>query len=51
MEEALITQHTFKLNFPKQIRCVEWSPYEWSKHLICIAVGDEIIVATIKFQV
>ncbi|XP_001606460.1 nucleoporin Nup37 [Nasonia vitripennis] len=50
MEEAMTTQPTFKLNFAKQIQCVEWSPYEWSQHLICIALGEEIIVATIKFQ-
>jgi len=50
MEEALTTSPTFKLNFPKQIQCVEWSPYEWSQDLICIGLGDEIIVATVKFQ-
>jgi nuclear pore complex protein Nup37 len=51
MEEALLTPPTFKLNFPKQVQCVEWSPYEWSQNLICIALGQEIFIATIKFQV
>ncbi|XP_011499458.1 PREDICTED: nucleoporin Nup37 [Ceratosolen solmsi marchali] len=50
MEEALLTPPTFKLNFPKQVQCVEWSPYEWSQNLICIALGQEIFIATIKFQ-
>lgn len=51
MEEALLTQPNFKLNFAKQVQCVEWSPYEWSQQLICIGLGEEIIVGTIKFQV
>lgn len=51
MEEALLTQPSFKLNFAKQVQYVEWSPYEWSQQLICIGLGEEIIVGTIKFQV
>ena len=51
MEEAILTQPTFKLKFAKQIQCIEWSPYEWSQDLICIALGEELIVAAIKFQV
>ncbi|CAB0035919.1 unnamed protein product [Trichogramma brassicae] len=50
MEEARLTQPTFKLKFAKQIQCIEWSPYEWSQDLACIALGEEIIVALIKFQ-
>lgn len=41
---------TFKLNFSERIYCVELSPYEWSQHLICIALGEEIIVGNVKFQ-
>lgn len=50
MDEALITPPTFKLNLSGQIYCVEFSPYEWSQHLICIGLKEEIIVGTIKFQ-
>ncbi|KAJ8675734.1 hypothetical protein QAD02_011520 [Eretmocerus hayati] len=50
MEESILTNPTFKLNFPKKVQYVEWSPYEWSQHLICIGLGEEIIIATIKFQ-
>lgn len=51
MDEVVITQSAFKLNFWKKVECVEFSPYEWSQHLICIALGQEIIVGAIKFQV
>lgn len=51
MDEALITPPTFQLHFSKQIYCVELSPYEWSQHLICIALAEEIVIGTIKFQV
>lgn len=51
MDEALTTPPTFQLHFSKQIYCVELSPYEWSQHLICIALAEEIVIGTIKFQV
>lgn len=51
MDEALVTQPTTKLSFSEQIHCVELSPYEWSQHLICIALGEELIVGTVNFQV
>ncbi|XP_043268025.1 nucleoporin Nup37 [Venturia canescens] len=50
MDEALVTQPTTKLCFSDQIHCVELSPYEWSQHLICIALSQEIIVGTVHFQ-
>nr|XP_031838478.1 nucleoporin Nup37 [Nomia melanderi] len=50
MDEALTTPPTFQLQFSKQIYCVEFSPYEWSQHLICIALAEEIVIGTIKFQ-
>ncbi|XP_076762880.1 nuclear pore complex protein Nup37 [Xylocopa sonorina] len=50
MDEALTTPPTFQLDFPKQIYCVELSPYEWSQHLISIALAEEIVVGTVKFQ-
>ncbi|XP_043264492.1 nucleoporin Nup37 [Colletes gigas] len=50
MDEALTTSPTFQLHFSKQIYCVELSPYEWSQHLICIALAEEIVIGTIKFQ-
>nr|XP_033335091.1 nucleoporin Nup37 [Megalopta genalis]XP_033335092.1 nucleoporin Nup37 [Megalopta genalis]XP_033335093.1 nucleoporin Nup37 [Megalopta genalis]XP_033335094.1 nucleoporin Nup37 [Megalopta genalis] len=50
MDEALTTQSTFQLKFSKQIYCVELSPYEWSQHLICVALAEEIVIGTIKFQ-
>lgn len=51
MDEAITTPPTFKRDFPDRIYCVEFSPYEWSQHLICIALSKEIVVGTIKFQV
>lgn len=51
MEETQITPPTFKLDFAKKVQYVEFSPYEWSQHLICIGLGEEIIIATVKFQV
>lgn len=50
MDEALVSPPTTKLTFSEQIHCVELSPFEWSQHLICIALGEEIVVGTIKFQ-
>ncbi|XP_053999095.1 nucleoporin Nup37 [Hylaeus anthracinus] len=50
MDEALTTPPTFQLHFSKQIYCVELSPYEWSQQLICIALAEEIVIGTIKFQ-
>nr|XP_034176018.1 nucleoporin Nup37 [Osmia lignaria] len=50
MDEALTTPSTFQLRFSKQIYCVELSPYEWSQHLICIALAEEIVIGTVKFQ-
>lgn len=51
MDEALTTPPTYQLHFSKQIYCVELSPYEWSQHLICVALAEEIVIGTIKFQV
>ncbi|XP_012279700.1 nucleoporin Nup37 [Orussus abietinus] len=50
MEEALEASPTYRLNFSEQIYCVELSPYEWSQHLISIALDKEIIIGTVKFQ-
>ncbi|XP_043593911.1 nucleoporin Nup37 [Bombus pyrosoma] len=50
MDEALTTPPTYQLHFSKQIYCVELSPYEWSQHLICVALAEEIVIGTIKFQ-
>ncbi|XP_066583643.1 nucleoporin Nup37 [Prorops nasuta] len=50
MEETLATPPTFKLNFSDQVHCVEFSPFEWSHHLICIALTHEIVIGTVKFQ-
>ncbi|KZC13807.1 PREDICTED: nucleoporin Nup37 [Dufourea novaeangliae] len=50
MDEALTVPPTFQLHFSKQIYCVELSQYEWSRHLICIALAEEIVIGTIKFQ-
>lgn len=50
MDEALTTPPTFQLHFSKQIYCVELSPYEWSQHLICVALAEEIVIGTVKFQ-
>jgi len=51
MDEAVTTPPTFKRSFSERIYCVEFSPYEWSQHLICIALAKEIVVGTVKFQV
>lgn len=51
MDEAVTTPPTFKRNFFERIYCVELSPYEWSQHLICVALAKEIIVGTVRFQV
>lgn len=51
MDEALTTPPTFQLNFSKQIYCIELSPYEWSQQLICVALAEEIVIGTVKFQV
>lgn len=50
MDQVLSTSPTHQLHFANQIYCVEFSPYEWSQHLICIALAEEIVVATVKFQ-
>ncbi|XP_018057115.1 PREDICTED: nucleoporin Nup37 isoform X2 [Atta colombica] len=50
MDEAVTTPPTFKRSFSERIYCVEFSPYEWSQHLICIALAKEIVVGTVKFQ-
>ncbi|XP_076647960.1 nuclear pore complex protein Nup37 [Halictus rubicundus] len=50
MDEGLTAPSTFELKFSKQIYCVELSPYEWSQNLICIALAEEIVIGTIKFQ-
>lgn len=39
------------IDLPKQVMKVEFSPYEWSHNLICIAYPDEVIVGVVKFQV
>lgn len=51
MDEAVTTPPTFKRSFFERIYCVEFSPYEWSQHLICIALAKEIVVGTVRFQV
>lgn len=51
MEEAILSPPTYKLDFSEQIYCVELSPYEWSQHLICIALTRKITVGILKFQV
>jgi len=51
MDEAITTPPTFKRSFFERIYCVEFSPYEWSQHLICIALAKEIVVGTVRFQV
>lgn len=50
MEEAIVSPPTYKLDFAEQIYCVELSPYEWSQHLICIALTGKITVGIVKFQ-
>ncbi|KYN40352.1 Nucleoporin Nup37 [Trachymyrmex septentrionalis] len=50
MDEAVTTPPTFKRSFSERIYCVEFSPYEWSQHLICIALTKEIVVGTVRFQ-
>ncbi|KAG7201050.1 hypothetical protein KM043_017599 [Ampulex compressa] len=50
MDEVLSTPPTFQLSFADHIYCVEFSPYEWSQHLICIALKEEIIIGSVKFQ-
>ncbi|EFN63084.1 Nucleoporin Nup37 [Camponotus floridanus] len=50
MDEAVTTKPTFKRTFPQRIYCVELSPYEWSQHLIAIALSKEIVISTIRFQ-
>lgn len=51
MEEVLCTSPNYTLNFSKKVQFVEFSPYEWSQQLICIALGEELIIASIKFHV
>lgn len=51
MEEALHCPPTSKLSFQEQIYNVQFSPFEWSQNLICIAFSEEIAVGTVKFQV
>lgn len=46
----MTTPPTFRLSFSSQIHCVELSNYEWSQHLICIGLTEEIVVASLKFQ-
>ncbi|KAJ1526762.1 hypothetical protein ONE63_008337 [Megalurothrips usitatus] len=37
----------FVLSFPSQIFQAEFSPYEWSQNLICIALKDKVIVGSL----
>ncbi|KAK0095844.1 hypothetical protein PV326_007210 [Microctonus aethiopoides] len=50
MDEAVLSSPTLKLSFTKQVYAVEFSPYEWSQNLICIAFDEEISIGTVKFQ-
>jgi hypothetical protein len=39
------------IDFTDQIYRVEFSPYEYSQNLICIALANKIAVGNVKFQV
>lgn len=41
----------FVLPFPSQIFQAEFSPYEWSQNLLCIALKDKIVIGTLSIQV
>lgn len=51
MDEVLACPPTYKLNFAEQVHAVEFSPFEWSQNLICIAFDEEVSVGSIKFPV
>ncbi|XP_044594563.1 nucleoporin Nup37 isoform X1 [Cotesia glomerata] len=49
MDEVIACPPTYKLNFAEQIYAVEFSPFEWSQNLVCIAFEEEVSVGSIKF--
>ncbi|XP_034243185.1 nucleoporin Nup37 [Thrips palmi] len=46
----IIDSRKFVLPFPSQIFQVEFSPYEWSQNLLCIALKDKIVVGSFSIQ-
>ncbi|PSN45603.1 Nucleoporin Nup37 [Blattella germanica] len=48
MEAFVSPTHT--IDFTDQIYQVEFSPYEWSQNIICIALSNKIAVGDVKFQ-
>ncbi|XP_026282135.1 nucleoporin Nup37 [Frankliniella occidentalis] len=40
----------FVLSFSSQIFQAEFSPYEWSQNLLCIALKDKVVVGTLSVQ-
>lgn len=49
MDPLVAPTHT--IDFTDQIFRVEFSPYEWSQNVICIALANKIAVGNVKFQV
>jgi nuclear pore complex protein Nup37 len=49
MDPLVTPTHT--IDFTDQIFRVEFSPYEWSQNVICIALANKIAVGNVKFQV
>jgi len=49
MDPLGTSPHT--IDFTDQIYRVEFSPYEYSQNLICIALANKIAVGNVKFQV
>jgi nuclear pore complex protein Nup37 len=49
MDVLPTSNHT--IDFADQIFRVEFSPYEWSQNVICIALANKISVGNVKFQV
>lgn len=47
--DPLVTP-THAIDFTDQIFRVEFSPYEWSQNIICIALANKIAVGNVKFQ-
>ncbi|XP_069685180.1 nucleoporin Nup37 [Periplaneta americana] len=48
MDPLVTSTHT--IYFTDQIYQVEFSPYEWSQNIICIALANKIAVGNVKFQ-
>ena len=42
---------TLSISTKSEVVCVEFCPYEWSKHLLAVALSNALNIYSVKFQV